>query len=165
MSDPTEDSHTRKPDAEVIAALARATVKVTEDINEQVEVARRPPPSQAWKSVVGGVLSAGALVAWLAFPPHVDETDPRSASRVERDLKLDIASLAEQVEDFRKAHGGALPDALSEAGASSEVVQYQRLSPLTYELRGAERDVSVTYQSTQGLEAFAAGLVIQGVRP
>ena len=154
-----------KPDAEVIAALARATSRVAADINEQAEVARRAAPRQAWKSVVSGVLSLAALVAWLAFPPRADETDPRSPVRIERDLKLEIVSLAQQVEDYRAAKGGALPASLEEAGASSEVVQYRTLGLDAFELRGATGEMSATYQSSQSLEKFAGRLVVEGTRP
>lgn len=165
MDEPHRGAPAGKPDAEVVAALARATSRVAADIHEQVEIAARAPPSQAWKSVVSGILGVGALVAWLAFPPRVDDADRRPVARVERDLKLEIASLAQQIEDFRMAHGGALPASLEDAGASSAVVQYTKLDPRNYELRGADRAVNAAYQSTQGLESYTAGLVIQGVRP
>ena len=164
MTEPERPDQNAAPRDEVLKAAAQATAQVAADIAEQADAARREPKRRAWAAPLAAVLSLVAIVMWVVFPPHVDTTDPRSPVRVERDLKIEMASLATQIDDWRTEHG-ALPDSLAETGATSESVQYVKLDATTFELRGSDAGRALTFRSTQPLTDLTAGINVRAATP
>lgn len=164
MTDPERPDPLVPPRDDVLAAAAHATAQVAADITEQSEAARREPKRRAWAGPAAVALSLTAIVMWVIFPPRVDTADPRSPARVERDLKIEMASLAAQIDDWRTEHG-ALPDSIAETGATSETVQYVKLDATTFELRGSEAGRALTFRSTQPLTDLTAGLNVRAATP
>lgn len=164
MADTPKES-APKPGDDVMAAVAKATRAVAADIIEEASAARNAEkPKRSWEPLVLGLLSVAIIMAWVVFPPTVDTADPRAPVRVEMDLKIGIASLARQIEDYRVAKG-ALPRSLDEAGAGWQSIRYTGIDATTYELSASDGSVSVTYRSTQPLEQFARGLFANGAKP
>jgi hypothetical protein len=166
MSDdaPREPSSAPTPSRDVMDAVAGATAKVAADLTAEAARARRQPPSEAWRSLVAGGLAVVAIALWVFFPPRVDDRDPRPPERIERDLRLEIVSLAGHIEGYRAARG-ALPDSLAATGTTSENVRYTRIDATVYELSGTERGRAITYRSTQPLAELTAGLSVRAVVP
>ncbi len=161
---PREPGAPPTPPDDVLAAVAGATAKVASDLEAHAAQARRQPPSEAWKSLVAGGLAVIAIALWVVFPPRVDERDPRPAARIERDLRLEIVSLAGHIEGYRAARG-ALPDSLPATGTTSENVRYTRIDATVFELSGTEHGQTITYRSTQPLAELTAGLSVRAPTP
>ena len=164
MADAPKPPNT-KPGDDVMAAVAKATAAVAKDIVEEASAARQAKkPRRAWEPLLLGLLSVAVIVAWVVFPPITDTADPRSPARVEMDLKIGIASLAQQIEEYRLTKG-TLPGTLTDAGAGWQSIRYSRVDAATYELTDTDGTATVTYRSTQPLEQFARGLFVNGVKP
>ncbi|MDA1081408.1 MAG: hypothetical protein O2973_06970 [Gemmatimonadetes bacterium] len=107
---------------------------------------------------IAGFLVALNLVFWVVFPPAREtQGDHRSSLEVERDLRLVLASAASDVDIWRSLHDGQMPPALADAGISDTTIVYVKVDAVVYELRGTERDVSLSYRSNVSITDFLDG--------
>jgi hypothetical protein len=98
------------------------------------------------------------LLGWVVFPPSgPDATDPRSREAVERDLRLTVGGVAEEVEAWRAANDGQLPASLAVLAETDSTVSYSKLDNATYELRITEAGVTVSYRSGMPVAEFILG--------
>lgn len=95
------------------------------------------------------------LVVWLIFPPKSDTTgDRRSPVEVERDLRLVVASAANEVDIWRRLHEGKLPPTLAVAGVADSGLVFVNVDGVVFEIRGADRGVALAYRSNMALTDF-----------
>jgi hypothetical protein len=93
--------------------------------------------------------------AWVIFPPARDTTgDIRSLVEVERDLRVVLASVAGEIEVWRKNNNNAVPGSLAQAGVRDTSITYVVIDSLTYEVRGKDRGIASSYRSNMRLVDF-----------
>ncbi len=106
--------------------------------------ARRAPLGPGALAVLV-ILNIGA---WVIFPPvRTASGDARSLVEVERDLRVVLASVAGEIEIWRKNNNNAVPQSLAQVGVRDTSITYVAIDSLTYEVRGKEKGISSSYRS------------------
>jgi hypothetical protein len=98
------------------------------------------------------ILNVGA---WVLFPPVRDTSgDARSLVEVERDLRVVLASVAGEIEIWRKNNNNAVPQSLAQIGVRDTSITYVAIDSVTYEVRGKDKGISSSYRSNMRLVDF-----------
>jgi hypothetical protein len=93
--------------------------------------------------------------AWVIFPPVRKTTgDARSLVEVERDLRVVLASVAGEIEVWRKNNNNAVPVSLGQVGVRDTSITYVAIDSTTYEVRGKDKGISSSYRSNVRLVDF-----------
>jgi hypothetical protein len=93
--------------------------------------------------------------AWVIFPPVRDTSgDSRTLVEVERDLRIVIASVAGEIEVWRKNNNNSVPQSLQQVGVRDTSITYVAIDSLTYEVRGRDKGISSSYRSNVRLVDF-----------
>lgn len=93
--------------------------------------------------------------AWVIFPPVRDRSgDGRTLVEVERDLRIVLASVAGEIEVWRRNNNNAVPQSLAEVGVRDTAITYVAIDSLTYEVRGKDKGISSSYRSNVRLVDF-----------
>jgi hypothetical protein len=115
------------------------------------------------RKVKRSALGPGALAvliilnvgAWVIFPPTKDKSgDARTLVEVERDLRVVLASVAGEIEIWRKKNNNAVPQSLEQVGVRDTTIKYVAIDSLTYEVRGKDKGISSSYRSNVRLVDF-----------
>lgn len=152
MSDPRQ-TESGKDDA-----VARAAALVERENAEARAAISRPVRARRGREITIIALIAANVLAWVVFPPSgPDTTDPRTAEAVERDLRLTVGGVAEDIDAWREANNGRLPASLAELADMDSTVAYFKVDSATFELRSADGGVAVSYHSGMPVADFVMG--------
>jgi hypothetical protein len=139
-------------------AVARAAALVEREDAEAHAAIGKSVRARRGRELALVVMLAANLLAWVVFPPRgADTADPRTPEEVERDLRLTVGGVAEDLEAWREANGGALPTSLDVLAEADSSVAYAKLDSALFELRGTAANVTVTYRSGTPVAEFIAG--------
>ncbi len=139
------------------AALARAADLVEREDAEAREAIARAVPARRRLEFLVAALAVANVFAWLVFPPKApDASDQRQPAAVESDLRITVTTVATDLEEWRAANGGRLPDSLEQAGLAADGIEYVRLDSVAFEVRGTDGTIRVTYDSRTPVADFLA---------
>jgi hypothetical protein len=115
----------------------------------------RPAKRTALSPVALALLVIVNIAAWVIFPPRRDTSgDARTLVEVERDLRVQLASVAGEIEVWRTNNNNAVPESLAQVGVRDTSITYVAIDSLTYEVRGQEKGISSSYRSNVRLIDF-----------
>jgi hypothetical protein len=139
-------------------AVARAAALVEHENAETRAAISRPVRARRGREIALVVLIAANLLGWVVFPPSgPDATDPRTPEAVERDLRLTVGGVAEDIEAWRAANAGRLPASLAALAHVDSAVAYSITDSATFELRSTDAGVTVSYHSRTSVADFIMG--------
>ncbi len=155
---PTGHTPGPTPDRRALAEAYRDLIK--EEAERQATEAAPPPrPRPSVKPFLAVLLVGAAAYLWLASPVWLKSETP-SEPRVVREASLRLAMyvLAQRIEQFRLTNQ-RLPTALAELGHNGEGIAYQPFDSTSYELRGRQGEINLTWNSTEPLATFVGNSV------
>jgi hypothetical protein len=141
-----------KPQAGKPAGMTALVQSIVDEQAAQKTELREAMSRPAKRTPLGpGALAVLVMLnigAWVLFPPVRNSTgDARSLVEVERDLRVVLASVAGEIEIWRKNNNNAVPASLAQVGVRDTSVTYVMIDSATYEVRGKDKGISSSYRS------------------
>jgi hypothetical protein len=152
-------SHGGKPQSGKPRGMTALVQSIVDEQAAQKTELREAMSRPAKRRALGpGALAALVILnigAWVLFPPVSKATgDTRSLVEVERDLRVVIASVAGEIEIWRKKNNDAVPSSLLQVGVRDTSITYIQIDSLTYEVRGKDKGITSSYRSNVRLVDF-----------